>query len=89
MAATVAVRNKANELVADITARSFGAFKRQQPGKVALLLPIGDDGEVILDTCKRVKLLPGGRYEARLLSMVRTPPEVANELCGCDVWKEV
>ena len=89
MAATVAVRNKANELVAEVTARSFGAFKRQQPGKVALLLPIGDDGEVILDTCKRVKLLPGGRYEARLLSRVRIPSEVANELRGCDVWKEV
>ena len=89
MAATVAVRNKANELVAEVTAQSFGAFKRQQPGKVALLLPIGDDGEVILDTCKRVKLLPNGRYEARLLSMVRIPSEVANELRGCDVWKEV
>ena len=86
--ATVAVRNKANELVAEVTARSFGAFKRQQPGKVALLLPIGDDGEVILDTCKRVKLLPGGRYEARLLSRVRILSEVANELRGCDVWKE-
>ena len=87
--ATVAVRNKANELVAEVTARSFGACKRQQPGKAALLLPIGDDGEVILDTCKRVKLLLSGRYEARLLSMVRLPSKVANELHGCDVWKEV
>ena len=87
--ATVAVRNKANELVAEVTTRSFGAFKRQQPGKVALLLPIGDDGEVILDTRQRAKLLPGGRYEARLLSMVRIPSEVANELRCCDVWREI
>ena len=87
--ATVSVRNKANELVAEVTARSFGAFKRQQPGKIALLLPIGDDREVIIDTCKRVKQLPNGSYEARLLNMVRLPSEVANELRGCDVWKEI
>ena len=87
--ATVAVRNKANELVAEVTARSFGAFKRQQPGKIALLLPLGDEREIIIDTCKRVKQLPSGRYEARLLSMVRIPSKVANELRGCDVWKEV
>ena len=36
-----------------------------------------------------VRLTPGGRYEARLLSRVRIPSEVANELRGCDVWKEV
>ena len=87
--ATVSVRDKANEVVAEVTARSFGAFKRQQPGKIALLLPIGDDREVIIDTCKRVKQLPNGSYEARLLNMVRIPSEVANELRGCDVWKEI
>ena len=87
--ATVSVRNKANEVVAEVTARSFGAFKRQQPGRVALLLPLGDDREVIIGTCKRVKQLPPGSYEARLLSMVAIPSEVANELRGHDVWKEV
>ena len=87
--ATVAVRNKAGEMVAEVTARSFGAFKRRQPGKIALLLPLGDDKERIIDTCKMIKQLPNGSYEARLLNMVRIPSEVANELRGCDVWKEI
>ena len=87
--ATIAVQNKAGELVAEVTARSFGAYKRRQPGKIALLLPLGDDRELIIDTCKIVKQLPNGSYEARLLNMVAIPSEVANELRGYDVWKEI
>jgi len=87
--ATVTVRNKASELVGEVTAKSFGAFRRKQPGKVALLLPLGDDKELIVDTCKMVKQLPPGNYEARLLNMVALPSNVANKLQGCDVWKEM
>jgi len=36
-----------------------------------------------------VKQLPPGNYEARLLNMVSLPAKVANELQGCDVWKEL
>jgi len=43
--ATISVRNKASELVGEVTAQCFGAFKRKQQGKVALLLPLGDDEE--------------------------------------------
>ena len=39
--ATVRVRNKAGEVVDDVTARSFGAFKRKHPRQAAPLLTLG------------------------------------------------
>ena len=87
--ATVRVRNKAGEVVDDVTARSFGAFKRKHPGQAALLLTLGEDKDVLIDTCAAFKMLPLGHFDARLLQKVRLPREYTKgDLEGCDAWKE-
>ena len=83
------VRNKNGELLGEVTARSFVAFKREQPGQVALLLTIGEDRDVLIDTCAVFKMLPPGHFDARLLQKVRLPRKYTKgDLAGCDAWKE-
>ena len=87
--ATVRVRNKAGEVVDDVTARSFGAFKRKHPGQAALLLTLGEDKDVLIDTCAMLNMLPPGCYDARLLQKVALPRKYTKEdLRDCDAWKE-
>ena len=83
------VQKKHGELLGELTARSFGAFKREQPGQVALLLTIGEDRDVLIETCAVFKMLPPGNFDARLLQKVRLPRKYAKgDLEGCDAWKE-
>ena len=87
--ATVRVRNKNGELRGEVTARSFGAFKREKPGQVALLITLGGNKDVLIDTCAVFKMLPPGLFDARLLQKVRLPREhTICDLKGCDAWKE-
>ena len=86
---TVRVRNKNGELVGEITARSFGAFKREKPGQVALLITLGENKDVLIDTCAVFKMLPPGLFDARLLQKVKLPRKYTKGgLEGCDAWKE-
>ena len=88
MAATLRVHDKAGELVAEVTPRSFGDFKRQQPGRVALLLTLGDGDHILIDTCAVFKLVPPGCYNARLLQKVKLPRNcTGGDLRGCDAWE--
>ena len=83
------VRNKKGELLGEVTARRFGAFKREQTGQVALLLTLGEDKDVLIDTCAMLNMLPPGCYDARLLQKVALPRKYTKEdLRDCDAWKE-
>ena len=63
---TLALRSKAGELTAEVTPRSFANFKRRS-GKVALLLPLGQDEDTTVGTRRMFKQSPLGFYEAGLL----------------------
>ena len=85
----VHVRNKKGELLGEVTARRFGAFKREQTGQVALLLTLGEDKDVLIDTCAAFKMLPLGHFDARLLQKVRLPRKYTiGDLKGCGAWTE-
>ena len=87
--ATVRVRNKAGEVVDDVTAQSFGAFKRKHPGQVALVLTLAEGRDVLIETCAVFKMLPPGHFDARLLQKVKLPRKYTKcDLEGCDAWKE-
>ena len=87
--ATVRVRNKAGEVVDDVTARSFGAFKRKHAGQVALLLTLGEGKDVLIETCAALKRTSPDHFDARLLQKVRLPRKhTTGDLKGCDVWKD-
>ena len=83
------VQNKNGELLGEVTARSFGAFKRKHTGQVALLLTLGEGKDVLIETCAALKMMSPGHFDARLLQKVRLPRKcTTGDLKGCDAWKE-
>ena len=86
--ATLRVQNKAGECLDEVTVGNWTAFKRTQAGKVALLLTLGEDHHVLLDTLKLFRRLPSGRYDARLVKKVALPRKYTRgALRGCDAWE--
>ncbi len=88
--ATLSVRNKTGEALGEVTAADFVRFKKEQQGRVALLVDLGGN-EILIDTCKLFKQLPSANYTARLLKLVPTRKlegSVEN-IESYEAWKEV
>ena len=86
---TLRVYNKAGECLDEVTVGNWASFKRQQAGKVALLLRVGEDDHALIDTLKLFRRLPPGLYDARLVKKVALPRKYTRgALVGCDAWDE-
>lgn len=81
--ATVSVRDKAGN-VEEVTAQRFWAWRKAKGCRAALLL----SDTMIIDTLRLFNKLPASAHEARLLLRVEPPLAAAQELKGCDPWKE-
>ena len=85
MSACVEVTDKDGQTVGTVTAKEFGAWRKNLGGNVAFLWA-GGGGDVIVDSRGAMEELPPGEHRGALLRRMPIPRAARRQLGGCDLW---